>query len=154
MGVGLGSPGCHKWTIQTIRNALWSLVLHWHPYNNKHLKVFKVQNVIAILSTVVISVWISGLLSINVSDPGYMNQPLFQYEIGVRCPNYFNLTFGVPNGDMPFIDKDFIVTVRDQMTTYHLNIYRPRSRIVLNQASSKYLTSFITDCNWVLVQIK
>ncbi|XP_069103594.1 uncharacterized protein [Argopecten irradians] len=70
-----------------------------------------------------------GFLKLNISDADYSSDPLFQYELGIKCPKTFNISFSVPNGDKPYFEKDFIVTVKDRITTYHLNIYKPRSKV-------------------------
>lgn len=62
----------------------------------------------------------------NVSDTNYKSQPLFVYDILVKCPRSFRLISRLPTGDHPTMGRDFTVSVRDANKTIHLMLHRPR----------------------------
>ena len=84
-----------------------------------------------------------GVLSINLTDPGYPDDPLFQYFLKVRCPKWFELTFAVPSGDKPYLDKEFALSVRDKDSVYQLFVFKPAARKTykLGSTSSQAVTS-------------
>jgi hypothetical protein len=63
-----------------------------------------------------------------LTDPAYPDDPLFQYFLKVRCPKWFELTFAVPSGDKPYLDKEFALSVRDKVSVYQLFVFKPAAR--------------------------
>ncbi|CAC5405501.1 unnamed protein product [Mytilus coruscus] len=69
-----------------------------------------------------------GVLSINLTDPGYPSEPLYQFVAQVRCPKTFELSFAVPTGDKSYLDKEFALSVKDKDTVHQLFVFKPAGR--------------------------
>lgn len=69
-----------------------------------------------------------GVLSINLTDPGYPTEPLYQFVAQVRCPKTFELSFAVPTGDKSYLDKEFALSVKDKDTVHQLFVFKPAGR--------------------------
>ncbi|XP_062600684.1 uncharacterized protein LOC134262321 [Saccostrea cucullata] len=65
-----------------------------------------------------------GILNVNITDPDYPNRPLYQYDIQVKCPPHFSLVFSVPSGDASRFNKQFIISVKDNLRKSQLHVYR------------------------------
>jgi len=57
---------------------------------------------------------ISGVFSLNLSDPGYLTKPLYTFDVAVQCPKQFSLNFTIPSGDARTMSRDIHVQVRDK----------------------------------------
>ena len=66
----------------------------------------------------------------NLSDPHYSNSTLYQFAVGVSCPDKrFLLTFSVPTGDSALVSKSFKVDVKDDKSRHLLMIFAPAKEI-------------------------
>ena len=74
-----------------------------------------------------------GAFGIQIRDPGYKTQPLYNYDIGVNCPNTFNLEFSVPTEGKDFYDKQFNVQIVDSFRTIRMTVFRPAPTITKEQ---------------------
>ena len=70
-------------------------------------------------------VFFSGFFSVRVSDPNYPDQLLFEYDIGVNCPNKFEVEFVVPTRGPDDYDRRLRVEIEDTYRTINLLVFRP-----------------------------
>ena len=75
--------------------------------------------------TVNVFLYLPGFFNLNISDAAYPENPLFQFDVGVECPNNFNIKVAIPTGDSPLLSKDILVHVKDVSGTYLLRIFAP-----------------------------
>ncbi len=68
---------------------------------------------------------IIGFFTVTVIDPLYSEQPLFEYDIGVSCPQRFKVDFKVPTRGSDNYDKRYRVQLHDTYRTIHMNVLRP-----------------------------
>ena len=72
---------------------------------------------------------VAGFFSVKVFDPGYIDAPLYDYDIGVSCPSTFTLNFSIPTEGPDDYDKRFKVNIRDSFRTIHMTVFRPTPNI-------------------------
>ena len=58
-------------------------------------------------------------------DIGYLDHPLYYYDVGVQCPKQFNLNFTLPTEGADDYDKRYKVDIRDSHRTIHMTVFRP-----------------------------
>ena len=62
----------------------------------------------------------------RVSDPDYpAEHALFEYDVGVNCPNHFRLDFTIPTRGADTYSKRYRVELRDTHRTITLLVYKP-----------------------------
>ncbi|XP_060585088.1 uncharacterized protein LOC132741026 [Ruditapes philippinarum] len=64
-----------------------------------------------------------GVFSLNLSDPYYIDTPLYHFDVGIECPTDFRLVFTVPTGDSRAMSKDMQIQVKDTLGTFILRIH-------------------------------
>lgn len=72
-----------------------------------------------------VDVYCVGSFSILVRDPNHASQPMFDYDIGVRCPVSFSVDFVIPTSSRDFYDKTLLVNIVDFYRTIRLTVFRP-----------------------------
>ena len=68
---------------------------------------------------------IAGAFGIVVRDPGYLNRPLFNLDVGVACPPTFSVDFTIPTEGPDNYDKTLLVDITDSYRTIKVTIFRP-----------------------------
>ena len=58
-------------------------------------------------------------------DPGYTRTPLFHYDIGVNCPQTFNILFFIPTDGPDNYDKKLLLEIADSFRKIKLTVFRP-----------------------------
>lgn len=64
-----------------------------------------------------------GVFSLNVSDPYYLDTPVYKFDVGVECPKSFQINFTIPTGDSRELSKDMQIQVRDRKGTFILRTH-------------------------------
>ena len=79
----------------------------------------------------------------NLSDPHYSNSTLYQFAVGVSCPEkQFLITFSVPTGDSALVSKSFKVDVKDDKSRHSLMIFAPAKEIQTYKKGMFFLNYF------------
>ena len=63
------------------------------------------------------------MFSLNLSAPGYLEKPIYSFDVGVECPAHFDLRYMIPTGDSAKLSKDMQLQVQDENGTYILIIH-------------------------------
>jgi len=66
-----------------------------------------------------------GSFLILVKDPNHASQPMFEYDVGVRCPASFSVDFVIPTAARDVHDKTLLVNIVDFYRTIRLTVFRP-----------------------------
>jgi len=69
--------------------------------------------------------FVAGAFGIVVRDPGYLNRPLFNLDVGVECPPTFSVDFTIPTEGADNYDKTLLVDITDSYRTIKVTIFRP-----------------------------
>ncbi|XP_053403345.1 uncharacterized protein LOC123555179 isoform X2 [Mercenaria mercenaria] len=64
-----------------------------------------------------------GVFSLDLSDPYYLQSPLYHFDVGIECPRKFRITFTVPTGDSRAMSKDMQIQIQDTTGTFILRIH-------------------------------
>ena len=66
-----------------------------------------------------------GFFAVKVTDPTYPEQPLFEYDVGVKCPKIFKIEFGIPTTGRDNYAKRLRLEVTDTYRTINMMVYKP-----------------------------
>ncbi|KAL4219870.1 hypothetical protein ACF0H5_020281 [Mactra antiquata] len=64
-----------------------------------------------------------GVFSLNLSDPNYLQVPIYQFDVGIECPKQFQLNFTIPTGDARELSKDYQLQIQDVGGSFILRIH-------------------------------
>lgn len=64
-----------------------------------------------------------GVFNMNLSDPNYLQTPIYHFDVGIECPKRFEMNFTVPTGDEHALSKDMQIQVKDTEGTFILRIH-------------------------------
>ena len=70
-----------------------------------------------------------GSFEIVVRDPLYPLQPIFDYDVGVNCPNTFSVEFVIPTEGADDYDKTLHVHVTDSFRVIKMTVFRPAPNV-------------------------
>ena len=91
-----------------------------------------------------IHAWIiSGFFSIKVTEPGYEDSPLFEYDVGVDCPKNFDMYFTVPTEGPDDYEKRYQVHIQDGFRAISMIVNRPAPN-VKKEVHGRFYTGFFT----------
>ena len=95
-----------------VESLQWDIFVMWSP----------------LFSQLTFSAWlglVAGFFAINVSDPSYPDQPLFEYDVGVHCPRRFSLYFYIQTIGPDNYAKRMRVEITDTFRTINMMVFKP-----------------------------
>ena len=72
---------------------------------------------------------VAGYFEIKVFDPLYPSDPLYWYDVGVKCPKMFSLSYYLPTEGPDVYDKRMMADIKDSYRTIHLTVLRPKPEL-------------------------